>query len=70
MGWLKNREYGRKNEYLAYYDQTRGQGQMPMTYAQWLKQGKMKTVRTADIGRRLSNTGMSEKEIAKLRGIK
>lgn len=63
-------EYANKNKYLAYYTETRNQGLIPLSYAQWSKGGKIKTVRTKNVETELSSSGLTKSEISRLRGRK
>lgn len=63
-------EYSDKNDYLVYYRQVRAKNQIPETFANWLSNKKKKTVRTKSVESGLKNAGLSEADIARLRGRK
>lgn len=63
-------DYSDKNDYLVYYRQTKSQRELPKTFANWLAGKKKKTVRTKDVESSLSKAGLTQSEIARLRGRK
>jgi len=56
-----------RKQYLAYYKKAKAQGRRPLTYAQWVRRNKS-TIRTKATVRGLKAAGLTDKEIARLRG--
>ena len=58
-------------QYLSYYEAMRDEGEVPMTWAEWLKAKKKKksnTTRTTSVENQILNAGsLSADELAKLR---